>query len=209
MRGFISLVWLTLVAVIVIGFGYWFVHKDNSQKIVSPTITQTPVNTYQDKDYNFEFKYGSSFSVKEDSEERYFKRNNGDARKNFAGYVGYQPPKLLKALTAVSGKQTLDQAAFIIWIFDNPDNLDAQKWYTNFWYYPFQWGVFDYAGKQKIAPEMEASISGKLVNYTVVDYQQGKPKYIYLSLKDKMFLIRILTKDNTGEKILSTFKLTN
>lgn len=165
--------------------------------------------TYTNSSLSFQFQYPNDLIAKEDTEEAFNQRGGGDFRKNFQGYVQYQPAKFISAVVVLGKDKNFDLNPFSLWIFDNPDSLTIDDWYRNYWYYPFVWGDFTYTGKFDLAPKTEATISGQPAKAGLIDYQPGKPKFVYLSVGKKMYLFRII--DNAvkvGEKILSTFKLT-
>lgn len=161
--------------------------------------------TYQNQNLGFEFQYPvKGFNAKEDSEAEFNKRGNGDFRKNFKGYVGYEPGKPLGAVAVLDATNSFDNSPLIIWVFDNQDDLTVDSWFNKYWYYPFLWGVFDWTSKGHIALATEATISGKPAKYKIVSYQPGKPKFVYVSSGKKMYLFRIIGE--AGDKIFSTFK---
>lgn len=169
------------------------------------SIAQQPqFSEYTNKDFGIAFSYAKELNVKADSEEEYNKRGNGDFRKNFTGYVGYEPRIVLGAVAVLDKNGQYDTNPFSVWIFDNPDNLTIDGWFNKYWYYPFVWGVFDWTSKGHIALDSEATISGQTAKYKVVSYQPGKPKFIYVANNGNMYLLRII--DSAGEQILSTFK---
>ena len=92
-----------------------------------------------------------------------------------------------------------------IWVFENPDDLNIDGWYKKYWYYPFVWGDYTSKGKIELAPKTEATISGQLSKSGTIDYQPGKPKFIYLTKEQKMYLFRVIGEK--GDKILQNFKL--
>lgn len=160
--------------------------------------------TYNNKQLDFQFAYSSKdFTVKEDSEEEFNKRGNGVFRKNFKGYVAYEPGRFLGAVVVLGKDGNYDTNPFNLWIFDNPNNLTIDEWYKNYWYYPFIWG--DYTLRRNdVAPTDEATISGQIAKSGIIDYQPGKPKFVYISYGKKMYLFRIIGEP--GDQILSTFK---
>ena len=160
--------------------------------------------TYSNPNLGFELKFTKDLTVKEDSEEEYNKRGNGNYRKNFNGYVGYEPGKVLGAVVVLDKTGSYDINPFSVWVFENPNNLTPDDWFSKYWYYPFLWGVFDYTSKGHVALDQEATISGKPAKSKIVSYQVGKPNYIYISKDQKMYLFRIIGE--TGDKILSGFK---
>lgn len=196
---------LSLLAGLIILGGFFYFHKTTlQQNQVSPKSENNPT-TYANQQLGFEFKHPSELSVKEDSEEEFNKRGNGDFRKNFKGYVQYEPGKFVGAVIVLDKNLNYDTNPFTVWVFDNPSDLSIDKWYGNFWYYPFVWGDFTYTGKTVLAPKDEATVSGQLGKSGIIDYQPGKPKFVYLSLDKKMYLFRII--GNTGDQTLSAFKL--
>lgn len=173
-----------------------------------PKLTkENTFGIFSNKDLGFEFNYPKESNIKEDSEEEFNKRGNGDFRKNFKGYVGYEPGKFLGAVAVLDKDQNFDNNLISIWVFDNPDNIAIDAWFSKYWYYPFLWGVFDNTSKGHVTPDKEATISGQPAKYKIVSYQPGSPKYLYLSNQGKIYLFRIIGE--TGDKILSTFKFTN
>ena len=206
-----------LIAFVLIGFvvifggGYLFFNYQNQKTPQSfiPTLGKSNDNleTYTNKDFGFEFKYlNKDLTVKDDSEQYFNKRGNGDFRKNFKGYIGYEPENFLGAVTVLEKVENFDTSPFTLWIFDNSNNLNVDDWYKNYWYYPFVWG--DYTIRRNdVAPVNDATISGRLAKSGVVGYQPGSPKLIYLSDSNKMYLFRII--GDQGEKILQSFKFIN
>lgn len=173
----------------------------------SPKITsakQPESNDYLNSELGFGFKFAKDLNVKADSEEEFNKRGNGDFRKNFKGYVGYEPGKVLGIVAVLDQTNSFDNNPLTLWVFENPDNLTTEDWFTKYWYYPFLWGVFDYTSKGHITPDTEATISGILTKYKIVSYQPGSPKYFYLVNNGKMYLFRIIGE--LGNQILSTFR---
>ena len=192
---------------LIIGSGYYFLNRPKSTSPVSLKQVLETDKIYTDLGLGFEFKYNKDLTVKEDSEENFNKRGNGDFRKNFKGYVGYEPGKFVGAVAVLDKPESYDQNPFTVWVFDNPEDLNIDKWYGNFWYYPFVWGDFTYTGKSTLAPKEDATVSGQLGKFGIIDYQPGKPKFIYLSKDKKMYLFRVIGE--SGDKILTTFKFLN
>lgn len=218
-KGFVQLFWIFAFLVLA-GFGGYYFFKQNLPGSSTKEVNVIPADNagekflttesvFTNKDFGFEFVYPKGMVASSDTEEDYSKRNNGDARKNFTGYIEYQPGKFLEASYVSADNNSIEKSPFTIWVFENPDNLSAESWFSKYWYYPFMWGDFTYQGKQKIAPRGEATISGKPANFAVLSYQEGSPKYVYIPKDGRMYLIRILTKDERGEQILESFKFKN
>lgn len=159
---------------------------------------------YSKPDLGFKFKFPKNLKVLEDSEEEFNKRGNGNFRKNFKGYVGYEPGEFSGAMVVLDETKSYSSNPFSLWVFNNQDNLTVEKWFDKYWYYPFLWGVFDYTSKGHVAPDSEATISGEPAVAKTVSYQTGSPKYIYISKNQKMYLFRIIGE--IGYIILSSFK---
>lgn len=162
-----------------------------SPRIITPSVNleveQSKLNILEDKNLGFSLQMPQGYDLVTETEQEFFERNKTDYRKNFTYYVEYAPPAVLKILTS---------SDFSLWVFDNPENITIEAWYDKFWYYPFVWGQFNLPEKQAIASSKEG---------TVVDYQPGKPKFVYIPHQNKMFLMRILGDD--GEKIFNSLKL--
>lgn len=215
-RGSAQLLLVFVFTVLILLGGYFYLSSNKSpknilpeakpatQNITSKTLLQ---NTYSNQNLGFEFIIPKNLTAKADMEEEFNKRGNGDYRKNFTGYVGYEPPVFLGAVAVLDETGLYDKNPFSLWVFDNPDNLSPEKWFNSYWYYPFVWGVFDYTSKGHIALDAEATISGELAKSKIVAYQPGEPKFIYVSKNNKMYLFRIIKDSkNTGEQILFSFK---
>lgn len=200
-------IFLIVLAVIVMLSGVFYfsqkMKKDDLQispQINSPTKT---INTHSDQNMGFELSYPSEMTLKTDMEEEFNKRGNGNFRKNFTYYVTYPPAKVLGAFLVLDETASFDQNPFTVWVFDNPDNLTIDRWYKDYWYYPFVWG--DYTERRNsVAPTADVTVSGQMAKFGVVSYQLGEPKFIYLKNSGKMYLFKIIGE--SGEKILSTFK---
>lgn len=200
---FVILVGLVL-AVIVGGYVYLNKLRSNPQSQITSQVSNTD-KTYHNTALNFEFRYvGKDLSVKEDSEEGFNKRGNGDFRKNFKGYVQYEPGTFLGAVVVLGKDNSYDTNPFTLWVFADPDDITIDKWFDKYWYYPFLWGVFDFESKGHVTLDKEATVSGVMAKYKIVSYQPGSPKYVYISKGKKMYLFRIIGA--AGEKVLSTFK---
>lgn len=160
--------------------------------------------SFKDKDIPLGFSYPNEYSVVEEKEEDYFKRANGDIRKNFTATTYYEPAKAVKLLSLISNSTAdKESSPFVIWVFENPNNLSAGDFYKNYWYYPYVWGEYAEPGRSNYAPLKEATVSGRLANYAVIDYRPGTPNFYYLPYKDKMLMIRVLDTETTnGSKIL-------
>lgn len=205
-KGFAAL--LLLIAVLVIGGvgAYIYLNQTSSKDIpFQPSDQKETLKIYQNEKLGFQFEYNNKiFKVQEDSEDEFNKRGNGDFRKNFTYYVTYQPAEVLGIVVVLDESNSYETNPLTIWVFNNPNNLTIEKWYLNFWYYPFVWG--DYTERRNnVAPINEATISGQIAKSGVVDYQPSSPRFIYLSRNDKMYLFRIIGQ--VGNQILSTFKL--
>lgn len=218
-RGSVLPLLLILGLVIAIGIGVFFVQfsrtntsSEASALLQSSKIMPSPSpksKTVFDEPTGLIFEVPIGFSVKKETEKEYFKRAFGDIRKNFNYYVLYEPAEFSEAFYVVADSESnLDKAILTIWVFQNPDNLDASAFYTKYWYYPFVWGDFT-ERKNQIAPQTIELIGSKEGSYGTVDYRDGKPKYIYLPLMDKglMMQIQLPTVGNTiGQGILRSFK---
>lgn len=201
---------IALVLILVVGGGYFYLNSKGKTpspilKIIPKEITQS--ENFTNQTLGFGFTYPKDLTIKVDSEEEFNKRGNGNFRKNFTGYVGYEPPPFIGAAVVLDETSSYDNNPFTVWVFDNNNNLTIEQWFDDYWYYPFIWGVFDYTSKGHIAPEKEASISGGIAKSKIVSYQPGQPKYIYLAKDNKMYLFRVVDDaNNIGGQILSSFK---
>lgn len=179
------------------------VEKGKEVSVSSSPVPEETEKVYLNSNLGFELNYSKGLEVKEDSEEDYNKRGNGDFRKNFTGYVQYAPAEFLGAVSVLGDNKDFDRPPLTIWVFDNPSNLTAEGFYNEYWYYPFLWGMFNPPDKKKDAPVLEATISGKLAKGAEISYQINSPKYFYLSEGGKMYLFRVFKE---GEEVLGSFK---
>ena len=193
---------LAILITLALGVIYYKNLPKNNYPFNLKTISQTEL--FKSEDLGFEISHPLALSVKKDTEEEFNKRGNGDFRKNFKGYVAYDPGKFLGAVVILDKSNNYDTNPLTIWVFDNPQDLTIDGWYKNYWYYPFVWGDFTSKGKIELAPKDEATISGQLSKSGIINYQPGKPKFVYISKDKKMYLFRIIGDE--GEKILSVFK---
>jgi len=206
-KGFGQILIITIVLLVLIGGGV-YLYK-GTPKLPSPIPSsqeRTESQDYSNQNLGFTFKYHKDLTVKEDSEEEFNKRGNGDFRKNFTGYVQYEPGQFLGAVVVLDKNGSFDTNPFTIWVFDNPRDLTIDEWYKLYWYYPFVWGDFTHKGKIELAPKEAATIAAQMGKSGVIDYQESKPQFIYLAKDKKMYLFRIIGQ---GDKILSGFKFLN
>lgn len=197
---------ILVILLVILGSGIYFFQnrEQNSSPQVTPYSSYDNYETYSNQVLGFTFKYANELNVKEDTEEEFDKRGNGNFRKNFKGYVAYEPGKFLGAVVVLDKDQQYETNPFTLWVFDNPDDLTIDDWHHKYWYYPFVWGDFTAQGKFDLAPKEIATISGQTGKSGVIDYQPGKPKFVYVSKDQKMYLFRIIGEN--GDKILSTVK---
>lgn len=206
-KGSAQLLLIFIFVIIIFGGVYFYQSTIKESYLQNPNFTtskQPESNGYLNSDFGFGFKYSKDLILKVDSEEEFNKRGNGDFRKNFKGYVGYEPGKFIGAVAILDKTNSFETNPFTVWVFENQDNLTVDSWFNKYWYYPFIWGVFDYTSKGHIALDQEATISGQLAKSKVVSYQPGQPKFIYVAKDKKMYLLRVI--GNTGNIILSSFK---
>lgn len=219
-KGFAQLVLILIFAATILSAtGVYFLYFNNQSpktvqdKIVPPTSKEEEQmkqkSTFKNEALGFEFTIPPGFLVKEESEKEYFKRESGDIRKNFTYYIQYLPPEFVNSFYILEeGEDNLDRAKLTVLVFRNPDKLDAQKFYNKYWYYPFVWGDFTQA-KNKIAPESIELVGGKEGKSGLVDYREGKPKFIYLPWGDKSLMLQIQmpSEDNeVAKKVLESLK---
>lgn len=209
-RGFAQPLLIFVLAVAIIGVGGSAIFFKNSNKILQTPNWVTPKQEpkiYINQDLSFEFKYEEGLNVVAESQEEFNQRGGGNFRKNFTSYVQYEPGKFLGAVVVLGEDNSYETNPFTVWVFDNPQELSIEKWYKNYWYYPFVWGDFTSKGKIELAPKTEATISGVLAKSGTIDYQPGKPKFIYIPYNKKMFLFRVVGQE--GNLILESFKFIN
>lgn len=215
-KGFAATIWIFLgLSFFVLLLWFIFRSKPTPQvELTKPLVdSSNTLVKISNPELGFEFSYPPKYKLVYDSESEFTKRGNTDFRKNFTSYVGYPPAKVTGAATlqdlSMSGSDLFDKAPFLIWVFDNPDDLSGKDWYERYWYYPFMWGVFTFSQKSQSAPKLESSVSGQLAWKGAVSYQEGSPEYIYLSSNKKMYLLRILTTLDSLSKdeILKSLKL--
>ncbi|MDP3733334.1 MAG: hypothetical protein Q8Q91_02215 [Candidatus Daviesbacteria bacterium] len=203
-KGFAAIPILLVLALAAAGLVVYFNLPRSKNILVRPSPSEESLLVYQNEKLGFVIKYEKDLKAKEDSEEEFNQRGNGDFRKNFTGYVGYEPGKFLGAVVVLDKNNSFDMNPFTIWVFSNDSNLTIEQWHHSFWYYPFVWGDFTYSGKFILAPKNEATISGHMGKSGIIDYREGKPKFIYIPKDQKMYLFRIIGQ--TGEQILADFK---
>src|SRR3989344_6629435 len=134
--------------------------------VTTPSVViGVSTKTYQNSALGFQFEYSSKdLKVIEDTEEEFDRRGNGNYRKNFKGYIFYEPGKVLGASVVLGKESDYDSSPFTVWVFDNPDNLSIDSWDKKYWYYPFVWGDFT-SRRESVAPVNDATVSGQLAKY--------------------------------------------
>lgn len=210
---------LLVLSVLVIAGGYviWLVFRPVSPapvaspfasgNIVKPSGIPESKLTNDDL-LGLSFELPTGHKVIKETEEEYSKRANGQIRKNFNYYVLYNPAEFVEAFYVLpDSENNPDKAILAVWVFENPEDLDPGKFYGRYWYYPFVWGDFT-ARKNEIAPGDIELIDAKEGRFGVVDYREGKPKFIYLPLGGKGLMLQIQYPDgnSTAKEILKSFK---
>lgn len=192
---------------------YYYANSLIPKTVINLDVKTTPAPAYQSQttinSLGLKLEIPEGFKKVDETEKQYFKRANGDIRKNFNYYVQYNPPEFVDSFYILEkGNNNLDKSKISVVVFKNPDNFDGQKFYKEYWYYPFVWGDYT-ALKNKIEPENIELIGGKEGKSGIVDYREGKPKFIYLPLigKNLMLQIQMPTIGNEiGKQILGSFK---
>ncbi len=201
----LTLLLLAAIAIAIVLFLLPRLTKTTSTSVNTPTPAPTAQNRPRLQSYTnkigFSLKFLSTYAIIPDSEEDFSKRNSADFRKNFTGYVGYEPPQILEALMIVPVGATkpgqFDRVPFSIWVFNNPDDLSINQWFQRYWYYPFLWGVFSEPDKSHVLPTDSAPIDNHPAKSVVVAYQPNSPQFLYTASGDKMFLIKLIKSDVT------------
>lgn len=213
-RGSVLPLLLIIILVVLLGAAgvfYFRFNKNQTQTLnTSPQITPAPSVPIETRlIFGLEYQTPAGYQIKDETEEEYFKRANGEIRKNFDYYIGYPPAEFVQAFYVVPNDETnLDKAVLTVWVFQNPDGLSAEGFYDDYWYYPFVWGDFT-ARSKEIAPTQIEMIGGKEGKSGIVTYREGKPRFIYLPLSEKnlMLQIQLPTENNeVGQEILQSFK---
>lgn len=229
-KGFVKILIIFLVGIFLIFLGIKFVKLpaqadkavvktsgEQPKQAVTATAETSPApplqkNIHYSNDLGFEFDYpNEGFAAISDSEEEFSKRAKTEFRKNFTSYVGFAPPASI--LAVVVRKLGEDPAKIFtlapvsIWVFENPEGLEVDKWYEKYWYYPFIWGDFSQDSQKDEWPKNIAIISGQTAKYSVLSYPEGNPKFIFLSWKDKMFLFRTIGSNPEIDVIMKSFRL--
>lgn len=206
--GSAQLLLILLAAIVIAGAGlYFFRDKQEIQTFQIPkkvAVQKSVLNDYSNPNLGFQFNYPKDLTVETDSEEEFNRRGNGNFRKNFKGYVGYEPGQVIEAVVVLDQSNDFEKSPLSVWVFNNETDLTIEQWFDKYWYYPFVWGVFDYTSKGHIALDKETTVSGQPTKSKIITYQPGKPKFVYISKNQKMYLFRIIGE--TGDKILSTLK---
>jgi len=200
---------LTSLILAVIGGLYFYQRQKTDNPQISVLLDPKKVekvSSYTDQKLGFELKYPKQLILQADTEEEFDQRGNGNFRKNFTSYVTYPPQDVLGAVVILDETASFEMSPFTVWIFENPNDLTIDKWYLNFWYYPFVWGDYTMR-RENVAPVNDATVSGQLSKSGIVDYQPGKPKFVYIDYRGKMYLFRIISE--VGEQVINTFKFLN
>lgn len=210
---FVILLGILLIGGLVIGGSFYFKAKTSKETALVKQTSSSPVEpTEQELIYRtflFKFSIPRGYSVQIDTEEDFYKRSKGDFRKNFTNYIGYPPPKFVDAYALLDSSKDFENSPFVIWIFDNPENFTIEKWFDEYWYYPFVWGDFT-ERRKAFEPVNEIQIGEQIGKYGIVTYRPDSPKFIYLSLNGKMYMFRILNNNASLEKqVLESFKFLN
>lgn len=211
-RGFTVPVLLLALLLVIFGAAFYLrYNKANFSAAPIPKIQQKQEKQaerkYTNGDLGIEFLVPEGFSAAKDTEEDYNNRGNGNFRKNFADVAGYEPAKVLGAVSVLNKDKNFENSPFSLWVFENPGNLSAEAFFERYWYYPFIWGDFNPPTKKHEFPGEVATISGQLSRFAVINYRTDKPKMIYLPSNGKMYLFKVL--GDKGEKVLGSFKLLN
>lgn len=193
---------ISLIGGLIVGGFYLFVPPEQTTEQTAGPNKQPE---FSDQGLGFSFSYPKEYKVIKDTEEAFFERSKGNFRKNFANYIGYEPSKFLGALSLLDDKNSFEQSPFTIWVFENPESLSIDKWFEKYWYYPFVWGDFT-ERKKAVAPVKEVMVGGLTGKFGVVDYRPEKPKFVYLNIEGKIYLIKTPFDYKVGEEILKSFK---
>jgi hypothetical protein len=213
-KGFTQLLLIAIFAIAILSaIGvYFFIFKNQpseniQKKMVPPTPpTQEEVkrSIYNNDTLGFMFIIPEGAFIKEETEAEFHKRSNGEMRKNFAYYIKYPPAEFVNSLYVLNKDNDYENAPLSLWIFENPDNLDAAAFYKRYWYYPFIWGDYTSA-KEKIAPTLNFEISEATGSLGMAAFKPNSPKFIYLPKNGKMYLFKTVGNSNT----LDSFKFSN
>lgn len=183
--------------------------EPKQESFIQVLASENQIQKFNSSQLKFEFEYQDSLAVLEETEKGFDERENGEFRKNFKNYIGYEPAKFLGAVNVLDAGKSFETNPLTVWVFENTENVSAEVWYKNYWYYPFVWGDFTQR-RNDVAPTQAMTIAGQAAEYGIVTYRPGEPKFIYLSTGGKMYLFKLVNDaDNTADKILQSFKFLN
>lgn len=204
---------MAVLALAAISSWYYVINQPQVAKTPDKPPLRTPqasseLENYENSSLRIKLNLPTDYKVIEETEPEYFKRANGDTRKNFTYYVQYPPADFIGSTYVLKEDESnLDNAVLSILAFKNPDNLNAADFYNRYWYYPFVWGEFSSGEKAKVAPKSVEIISGKEASSSVVHYRDTDPKFIYLPIPGEgvIYQLRLPTENNkVGETILKS-----
>lgn len=172
---------------------------------------------YIDKQKAISFAYpGGSYTVKIDSEQERDRTENSGIPGSFVEAKGFSPPKVIWALKveekkAFQGRYGLETpfSPFAVWVFDNKDNIQIEKWFDLYWYYPFTWGSATKSELDRKLPRPKIIIDGEqTLGYDLGPTPRGYLKLYYIKRDDKMYLFQLLGEETNSLDIAiaSTFK---
>jgi hypothetical protein len=218
-KGFahLLLIAIILAAIVAAASTYFFIFKNpQSDKdiLISPNDRMVPPialteeamrknQTYRNQSLGFEFVVPKDYFVKEETEAEFHKRSNGEMRKNFTYYIKYPPAEFNTSLYVLNKENDYENAPLSLWVFENPDNLNPEEFYKEYWYYPFIWGDYSSA-KEKIAPTEVFRIAEASGSSGIATFKTNSPRFIYLPKNGKMYLFKVI-----DSKILDSFKFSD
>ena len=129
-RGSVLPLLLIFGLVVAIGVGVFYnqhSRTNTSSQAAAPQLLQVfpspspKIQIVSDDLIGLQFEIPAGFNLIKETEPEYFKRENGDIRKNFNYYVLYSPAEFAEASYILpDGEKNLDKAILTFWVFKNP-----------------------------------------------------------------------------------------
>jgi hypothetical protein len=169
--------------------------------------------TYTNQSPNFSFKYPPNYQIKAETDVDFESPNHPQSSKWFEQLQGYQPQLPIAVVTITTPKNSADNETesdpITIYIFNNPETLDADQWFEKYNYYPFYFG----SGKEESEnPKFPFKLGSLQVSYgkfpSINNYVYALP----VPVNQHMLILSISSEpgsETTSYQILSTFQFTD
>ncbi|MBN1263019.1 MAG: hypothetical protein JW991_01555 [Candidatus Pacebacteria bacterium] len=163
--------------------------------------------TYKNNSCSFSFRYPEDkYQVAPDDEIIYGREGNLDSsiKVHFINLMGYEPPKFLYGIKLVDKNKRTHMR---IWLFDNSNMISIDSWYSQYGFYPDNFGPSIGTRPEQEQPTQDFPIKNAIGRQVTLPEMNGEGHYVYILKGDRMYFVYLGETSIEGSRILESLTI--